>query len=233
MKEEIKVDIDLEKLRELYLEDLSREVVYGNKKQTRVRHPGKWKRLSSCVNVLNEEIKINDKNVWVWSDQHFSHKNIIKFSERPFDNVHQMNEYLIANHNDYVKEEDVCIWVGDVGFGGDGHINGLLDKCNGYKILVVGNHDFKGKNLRKLNFDEIHLIYGLAVDGINLVFTHYPMYNIPYPFINIHGHLHVFPTPYTDNLLHINVNCEIQEYKPRNLNDIVKISKMRLISYNM
>lgn len=224
-------------LRELYIEDLSKIVTYSSNPRPRVRHPGKWARLDAQI-ALGEGIIepltilpiVQTRKVWVWSDQHFSHKNIITFSERPYESVEQMNEYLIANYNNCVGENDICIWVGDVGFKGNTHINELLEQCNGYKILIVGNHDFNGKKLRNLKFDETHLIYTIYYPDVSLVFTHYPMDNIPWPWVNIHGHLHIFPKPDTGHPLHINVNCEVQAYKPRLLEDIVKQAKMRVIA---
>jgi len=236
--------LGLEELRELYIADLSKMVTYNENPRPRVAYPGKWAKLKSRIalhenvveplslpiNIVEPLSSTNNRNVWVWSDQHFFHKNIIEFSGRPYENVKQMNEYLIANYNDYVEKDDICIWVGDVGFKGNTFINELLDQCNGYKILVVGNHDFNGKKLRRLNFDETHLIYTIDYPDTSLVFTHYPMYNIPYPHVNIHGHLHVFPDPDSKHPLHINVNCEVQEYRPRLLNDIVKQARMRLVA---
>jgi calcineurin-like phosphoesterase family protein len=239
MMNEQKIE-ELRWLRQLYIEHLSEIVTYNKNPRPRVAHPGKWAKLESVV-ALNEGIDEplmippmeQDRKVWVWSDQHFFHKNIIEFSERPYDSVEQMNEYLIANYNDYVGEDDICIWVGDVGFKGNSFINEHLDQCNGYKILIVGNHDFNGKKLRNLNFDETHLIYTVDYPDVSMVFTHYPMDNIPWPWVNIHGHLHAFPNPDTGHLLHINVNCEVQEYKPRLLDDIVKQAKMRVIAAEM
>jgi len=231
---------ELKWLRQLYIEDLSKIVTYYHNPRPRVAHPGKWAKLESVVALtegINEPLMIPptdpNRKVWVWSDQHFFHKNIITFSERPYDSVEQMNEYLIANYNDYVDENDICIWVGDVGFKGNNIINELLDQCNGYKILIVGNHDFNGKKLRNLNFDETHLIYTVDHPDASMVFTHYPMYNIPWPWVNIHGHLHAYPNPDSGHTLHINVNCEVQEYKPRLLDDIIKQAKMRVIAAEM
>lgn len=56
------------------------------------------------------------------------------------------------------------------------------------------------------------------------------MDNIPWPWVNIHGHLHLFPKPETGNPLHININCEVQEYKPRLLSDVAKLAALRVIS---
>jgi len=228
---------ELEELRKLYMEELRSEVVYNGVKRTRVRHPGKWEALPTQIALTESagkpiELPLldNDRNIWVWSDLHFFHKNIIEFSNRPFTTTAEMNEHLVANFNEYVGPNDVSIWVGDIGFKGTGFINELLDKCNGYKILVVGNHDFDGKHLRKLKFDETHLIYKIDLPEGGLVFTHYPMNNIKLPWFNVHGHLHAYPNPYTGNPLHYNICCELHDYKPVNLKDIIRIANARLIS---
>ena len=140
-----------------------------------------------------------------------------------------MNEHLVTNFNETVGPNDISIWGGDIGFKGDKEVNNLLDQCNGYKILIIGNHDFNGKKLRKMNFNEVHLSYLINTPDVALFFTHYPMYNIPYPYVNIHGHLHAYPTPISNHDRHININCEVQDYKPIHLNDVIKKAKMRLM----
>lgn len=222
-------EIDL--LRNLYIEHLTETVNWTGINRPRVKHPGKWSNLNTVIKLKHGiPLSLKDKKVWVWSDQHFSHKDIIDFSNRPYLNISEMNYHLIENYNDYVKPNDVSIWVGDVGFGSDKNINDLLNQCNGYKILVIGNHDFNGKKIRNLDFDEIHLIYQLDVTlDFSLVFTHYPMNNISLPWFNVHGHLHAYPKPDTGNVLHYNVCCELHDYRPVELEKITKIAKMRLI----
>lgn len=227
---------DIQYLRELYLEDLSKIVTYGKNPRPRVRHPAKWAKLDAHISLDDKHDAVmsdfGNRKVWVWSDQHFYHKNIIRFSERPYMDVEQMNEHLIANFNDYVGVNDVSIWVGDVGFANETKINELIDQCNGYKILVLGNHDFhRRKRPLKLNFDETHLIYTHETPEVSLCFTHYPMDNIPYPWVNIHGHLHAFPKPDTGHPLHYNVCCELHGYKPLELDEVIRIAKMRVNNY--
>ena len=146
-----------------------------------------------------------------------------------------MHEHLLLNHNELVGPDDIVIWGGDVGFKGTGVLNEMLAEYNGYKILIVGNHDFNGKKLRKLAFDETHLVYPIEVpeQGVSMLFTHYPMYNIPKPWVNIHGHLHAFPNPVSNHPRHININCEVQGYKPRLLDEIVEQARIKLIADNI
>ena len=225
-------EIDL--LKKLYIENLSEVVSWNGVNRQRVKHPKNWERLDPIIDLplgADKPLSLTGKKVWVWSDLHFFHKNIINFSDRPYSSVEEMNEHLVANFNYYVEPDDVSIWVGDVGFKSDQAINELLDQCNGYKILVIGNHDFNKGKVRNLNFDETHLIYQWDVTPeVNLVFTHYPMSNISLPWFNIHGHLHAYPVSDTGNILHYNVCCELHEYKPIEITEIVNLAKFRLTS---
>lgn len=229
---------ELEWLRGLYIEDLERKVNWTGTPRPRVRHPQKWKDLSACYKLLEgieQPVTIPpldpERKVWIWSDQHFFHKNIIGFSERPFVDLDEMHEHMIANHNEYVGENDIVLWNGDVGFARPAAINEILDQCNGYKVLIIGNHDFsRKKKPLDLNFDEMHLCYLIDYPEVSLFLTHYPMYNIPWPWVNIHGHLHAYPDPISKHPRHINVNCEVQEYRPILLDEVARKARVRMIA---
>ena len=45
-------------------------------------------------------------NVFVTADLHFSHENIIKYENRPFKNICDMNERMIKNWNSVVSKHD-------------------------------------------------------------------------------------------------------------------------------
>jgi len=223
---------EIDCLHQLYIEDLTKIVNYGGGPRPRVRHPQKWEALDRVIYLKEDQVSLAGREVWVWSDLHFYHKNIIDFSDRPFLNVEEMNETLILSHNEYVEPDDISIWVGDVGFASETKINELLDRCNGYKILILGNHDFhRKKRPLKLNFDEIHLVYPIETPEVGLLLTHYPMDNIPYPWVNIHGHLHAYPNAVSGHPLHINVCCELHNYRPVNLQRLIQDAKMRLYHY--
>lgn len=85
------------------------------------------------------------------SDTHFGHKRIIELCNRPFNDVHHMNEMLIANWNDMVAPGDTVYHLGDVALGPWVEWHNILTRLNGYKILVVGNHEriFKGMKERE------------------------------------------------------------------------------------
>ena len=54
------------------------------------------------------------------SDTHFGHENIIKYCGRPFKDVEKMNERLIKNWNEVVKDTDTIFHLGDFSFRGYG-----------------------------------------------------------------------------------------------------------------
>jgi len=46
----------------------------------------------------------------------FSHTNIVKYCNRPFANIHEHDETLIANWNSVVKPDDDIYHLGDFAF---------------------------------------------------------------------------------------------------------------------
>ena len=67
--------------------------------------------------------KYPDRKVYVISDQHFDHKNIISmtinnlFNSNDIDNsINKMNEYIINKHNEVVGKDDIVIILGDFSF---------------------------------------------------------------------------------------------------------------------
>jgi len=77
------------------------------------------------------------------SDEHYGHRNIIKFCKRPFADIYEMREALIAAHNSKVKPGDLTYHDGDM-FWRTMSLEDCLDimkRLNGQHALVWGNHD--------------------------------------------------------------------------------------------
>lgn len=121
------------------------------------------------------------------SDTHFGHKNIIRYANRPFADVSHMNEAIIANWNALVGPFDTVYHLGDVALGPWEDWDAVLTRLNGYKILVVGNHDriFKGEKPKMQErfaehyerwFDEIHdNVESLHLsNGAEVALSHFP-----------------------------------------------------------
>ena len=85
--------------------------------------------------------------VWVTSDTHFSHFNIIKYCNRPFPTIDLMNSALIHNWNEDIASDDIVIFCGDFCFARTAEAAQTTERfasaLNGRKVIVKGNHDFK------------------------------------------------------------------------------------------
>ena len=78
---------------------------------------------------------------FVTSDTHFGHSNIIKYAERPFAHVDQMNGEMIRRWNRTVGPVDVVVHLGDLALGQLERTLPLTSALNGTRYLVPGNHD--------------------------------------------------------------------------------------------
>lgn len=79
--------------------------------------------------------------IWVTADLHLCHRNILKYCNRPFDNIYQHDEVLITNWNSVVKNEDHVYCLGDFGLGSPKRLASLAEKLHGKIYLIKGNHD--------------------------------------------------------------------------------------------
>ena len=162
---------------------------------------------------------------WVWSDLHLGHENIIRYTNRPFEDAEEMNARLYANWDAVVGETDTLIFVGDVAMRTalcDATWQRIREGPGRAKILVVGNHDLTGSGeLRVDGFDDIRSV--LCIDGdVPLVFTHMPLATVPDGCANVHGHTHnAAPT----RSPHINVSVEQLAYRPVPLGRIQALAK--------
>ncbi len=76
------------------------------------------------------------------SDEHYFHKNIIKYCDRPFDDVQQMKEKKINNHNQVVGVNDTTIHCGDFSFGSkELTYKKVISRLNGKHVFLKGDHD--------------------------------------------------------------------------------------------
>lgn len=90
-------------------------------------------------------------NIWFTSDTHYQHKNLcLGVSEwddkekscRKFQILEEMNELIVKNINDNVKENDTLYHLGDWSFGGIENIWEFRKRINCKNIhLIFGNHD--------------------------------------------------------------------------------------------
>lgn len=127
------------------------------------------------MKVQNIEFNTADQNVFFTSDTHFYHRNIMKYCNRPFETVEEMNKTLINNWNAVVKENDIVFHLGDFGFAGSQEINDILNRLNGKIYLIMGNHD--RKMIRQgytKHFEDISMAKYIRVNGQQMYLCHFP-----------------------------------------------------------
>lgn len=112
-----------------------------------------------------------DKRVFISSDHHFGHTNIVKYDGRPFKSVQEMDEILILNHNSVVFPDDVVIFAGDFALGSLENAFKIRNRLNGDIYYVLGNHD---KHARNLPWKSISERMEVKVTGYpTMVISHY------------------------------------------------------------
>lgn len=170
--------------------------------------------------------------IYLTSDTHFGHANIIKYCNRPFKDTYSMNKVLTENWNSVIKPEDKVYHLGDFAFGG---VNRYLPYLNGEIILIRGNHDrhsdIKGCELQILQ--NLDFEYG----GYKFKMNHRPVYeqgiNDPFRDAEVRsnirlrdydyilcGHVH---EKWLRNGQNINVGVDIWDFKPVSFDTIIDL----------
>ena len=175
------------------------------------------------------------RNIWVISDTHFQHANILTFRDsntnshvRNFASVEEMDQTMIDNWNSVVKPGDKVYHLGDVFFGSKDTFIPLWKKLNGQKRLILGNHDdakffCKHELVAKVDMWRMFPEFGLLL-------THVPVHestlregrfrNYDGLPINVHGHIHQNPAPSPQHKV---VCVEQINYTPIHIEEVRKL----------
>lgn len=167
-----------------------------------------------------------DRDILVIGCTHFDDTKILEYKGdygeliRPgFKNIKEHDEFIGDNWNSTVRSKDIVYHLGDVGSGT------ILERLNGRKRLVLGNHD-DGKD-RQLHRVFQKIMMWRMFPELNVVLTHVPLI-IPkkakYDF-NVHAHLHQnqSPTPY-----HVSASVEQNNYTPVSLEALLERRKKEI-----
>lgn len=173
-------------------------------------------------------------NVFFTSDLHFGHKNIIRFDNRPFTSVEEMDRSIIDNWNERVKNDDLVYILGDISWYSGKKTCEILSNLKGRKILIKGNHDRVNDEIKRC-FEEITDYKEIKLADKHIVLCHYPIV-----FFNKHhygsymfyGHVHnshewKMTENYKYELEQLDIKCNmfnvgtmIHNYKPVTFEEI-------------
>jgi calcineurin-like phosphoesterase family protein len=168
------------------------------------------------------------------ADLHLGHKNIVTFTDnngeriRPFDGPGEMEAHMEDVWNATVRPVDHVYILGDVVIPRKAMAR--LDRYNGRKRIVLGNHDpYRTEEYLKV----CDRVYGVRVMN-GAVATHVPVHpnclNRRTWQFNIHGHLHqnlVMGPDGEPDPRYFNVSCEQLNYKPIERDEICAILHQR------
>ena len=168
------------------------------------------------------------------SDTHFGHKNILKYDNRPYFTVAEMDADLIKRWNNAVKPTDTVYHLGDFSWLKPAEESEILQQLNGTKILIRGNHDYKptAEWAGVLPFAEI------VDNGRHVILSHFPIAsykNMTHGYYHLYGHVHnsfedglfdayrrAWEKHYEKQMRSFNVGCmnPLMDYTPRTLDEI-------------
>jgi len=172
-------------------------------------------------------------SVFLVSDTHFGHAGVCKFTRpdgvtkiRPWTDPEEMDEDMVRMWNDTVRPNDKVYHLGDVVIARKSLA--ILDRLNGDKVLIKGNHDiFKLTDYTKY-FRDIRSCHKIS----EYILSHIPIH--PGSLArwcggNFHGHLHtervmrldLFSDQLSIDPMYFNVSVECIGFKPILFEDAV------------
>jgi calcineurin-like phosphoesterase family protein len=165
--------------------------------------------------------------IWFTSDNHFSHKNIVRFcpNTRPHVTPEELDELMVEKWNGMVEHGDTVYCLGDVFFCNFERAESILKRLNGNIHLVYGNHDKVIKNNPRLQnlFKSISDYKELKIDGVDVVLFHFPMlewnkmhYGAYHLFGHVHGNMDNDPNIVSARCMDVGIDSRPRGIEPEN-----------------
>ena len=157
--------------------------------------------------------------VWVIADLHLGHEKMAMY--RGFSSADEQDRLIEERWNSVVGKRDTVWILGDVSMEKRSHYY-KLGRLNGFKKVVLGNHDMsKGSHNHEM-LKWVNSIAGVVTDrDRRWILTHVPVHptELSRWGLNIHGHLH---GESIEESGWICVSCEQVYYTPVQLKDLLK-----------
>lgn len=162
---------------------------------------------------------------------HFGHQNIIKYCNRPFSSVQEMDDIIINNWNSKVQPKDLVYHLGDFSFPSPIH---YLPKLNGNIILILGNHDKHIGNLANSNkILSIHDLLFLKMYKPGIMLCHYSLrvwHKSHFNSWHLYSHSHGMLPPQGKSW---DVGVDNNNFFPLSIDEIADIMKNRPDNFNL
>lgn len=149
--------------------------------------------------------------------------------------LEQYAKYFTYHYNHSVDDDDIVIWVGDIGYCCE-KTKQLIRELNGKKVLVLGNHD----NLWGNDVYDRTLFQGVyrSIDHGGIHVQHIPDFDVKCTYF-IHGHHHRYDLPGMYNALKayqqtsrmLNCSADLTNCRPMTLAELITNKELVLENY--
>ena len=176
--------------------------------------------------------------IYCTSDWHFFHNKPFIYEPRGFSSVEEMNEAIIKNHNNIVKEDDIIYCLGDCMLNDNQKGMECINRLNGHKKIILGNHCTNTRielyktlpNTEVLGYADI-----IKYNGYHFYLSHYPTITSNHDedrplkqiILNLHGHTHDRRKFYQDNPTMYNVALDAHNNTPVSIDQIIEDIKTK------
>jgi len=174
------------------------------------------------------------KKLWVTADEHYGHRRIISYQNRPFASVEEMDREISDRHNSVVAEDDTVIHVGDFSFGTAEDFIRLTASLRGTHYFMDGSHDYA---MRKFfasptlvqSYSRLQLLpklFEFTYSGTKVVLCHYALHSWwasyhPGASVHLHGHSHGrFSSPFAA----IDIGVDTNNFYPYEIGHAISLA---------
>lgn len=151
--------------------------------------------------IIKPKLEANKVRIFFMGDLHYGHVNVIRFDDRPFSNIEEMNQFIVDEVKRVLRPNDILFDLGDMFWKSrDDEIRRVLDQFptkNIYKI--IGNHDKPKLYQNHLSnyFVAIGDLFDVNIEynsqDYKVILSHYPLVSWQskaYGSIHLHAHCH-------------------------------------------
>lgn len=156
--------------------------------------------------------------IYFTSDNHYNHFNIIRYTNRPFKSIEEMNNVMIKNWNSIVTNKDIVYYLGDFGLSSKKVLKDIFDQLNKKKVILIkGNHDKCDTSMREIGFSEVHKYMDISFYGKKFFLSHVPFSSYYFDAM-ICGHVH---NTFRINGNIFNVGVDVNNFYPISIEHII------------
>lgn len=184
-------------------------------------------------------------SLYLISDTHFDHANIIKYCNRPFERASEMDEHIIRNWNERVQFGDTVLHGGDIAMARSEVAIEYAERVNGQLVHLDGNHDDIDQSQAPFpTLKSYYFTYTYGETEYEFYYTHWPptehsdrddereppKHSQPPEWFDgwfLHGHVHNndlknFPFINPDEKF-VNLSAELLNYTPIEIEELIQL----------